>query len=164
VRIAVIDTGIDAQHPDLFGRVVAGTDFSGVGTPDGTTPVGSAGHHGTMVASLISGQGEITGGIWGVAPEAELLSISIGLGVPDADTDAQVAAGIRWAVDAGEHLEGHHCLGAPIFGAEGNAIASLWITGPSQRLSEESMTKLAPGVKKAGAMVTAALNPALTKE
>jgi DNA-binding IclR family transcriptional regulator len=68
-----------------------------------------------------------------------------------------------WAVDAGEHLEGHHCLGAPILGADGNAIASLWITGPSQRLSEERMTKLAPVVKKAGVMVTAALNPALTK-
>lgn len=68
-----------------------------------------------------------------------------------------------WAVDAGEHMEGHHCLGAPIFDAEGYPMASLWITGPSQRLSEERMTKLAPVVKKAGAMVTAALNPALTK-
>ena len=68
-----------------------------------------------------------------------------------------------WAVDAGEHLEGHHCLGAPILDAEGHASASLWITGPSQRLSEERMTKLAPLVKKAGAMVTAALNPSLSK-
>jgi DNA-binding IclR family transcriptional regulator len=68
-----------------------------------------------------------------------------------------------WAVDAGEHMEGHHCLGAPILDAEGHASASLWITGPSQRLSEERMTKLAPLVKKAGAMVTAALNPSLSK-
>lgn len=62
-----------------------------------------------------------------------------------------------WAVDAGEHLEGHHCLGAPIFDAEGRAIASLWITGPSQRLSEDRMMKLVPVVKKAGQMATAAL-------
>lgn len=68
-----------------------------------------------------------------------------------------------WAVDAGEHLEGHHCLGAPILDAEGRAMASLWITGPSQRLSEERMAKLAPVVKKAGSMVSAALNPALKK-
>lgn len=68
-----------------------------------------------------------------------------------------------WAVDAGEHLEGHHCLGAPILDTEGSAIASLWITGPSQRLPEERMVKLAPVVKKAGAMVTAALNPTLTQ-
>jgi DNA-binding IclR family transcriptional regulator len=64
-----------------------------------------------------------------------------------------------WALDVGEHLEGHHCLGAPILGADGNAIASLWISGPSQRLSEERLAKLAPVVKKAGAMATAALNP-----
>ncbi len=62
-----------------------------------------------------------------------------------------------YAIDAGEHLEGHHCLGAPIFDDEGNAMASLWITGPSQRLSEERMVKLASVVKKAGAMATTAL-------
>jgi DNA-binding IclR family transcriptional regulator len=68
-----------------------------------------------------------------------------------------------WAVDAGEHLEGHHCLGAPILNAEGNAIASLWISGPSQRLSEERLVKLAPVVKKAGAMASIALNPVHAK-
>jgi DNA-binding IclR family transcriptional regulator len=75
--------------------------------------------------------------------------------------DAARAQG--FAVDAGEHLEGHHCLGAPILDAGGNAIASLWITGPSQRLSEERMTKLAPTVKKAGGMVTTSLNPYAAK-
>jgi len=67
-----------------------------------------------------------------------------------------------FGVDAGEHLEGHHCLGAPILDADGDAIASLWITGPSQRLSEERMVKLAATVKKAGQMVTEALNPQAT--
>lgn len=104
VTIAVIDTGIDAQHPDLNGRIAGGTDFSGVGTPDGLTPVGSASHHGTMVASLIAGQGQASGGVWGVAPDAELISVSIGLGVPGANTDKQVAAAIRWAVDAGAEI------------------------------------------------------------
>jgi len=63
-------------------------------------------------------------------------------------------------VDVGEHLEGHHCLGAPILDAHGNAIASLWISGPSQRLTEDRLAKLAPVVKKAGAMATNALNSA----
>lgn len=62
-----------------------------------------------------------------------------------------------FATDVGEHLEGHHCLAAPIFDAEGNAMASLWITGPSQRLSEERLIKLAAVVKQAGTMATAAL-------
>ena len=68
-----------------------------------------------------------------------------------------------WAADLGEHLEGHNCLGAPILDAGGKAIAGLWISGPSQRLSEERLAKLAPVVKKAGAMATTALNPAHAK-
>jgi subtilisin family serine protease len=81
VTVAVIDTGIETSHPDLVGTVIGGADFSGVGTPNGTSPVGYSGFHGTMVASLIVGQGRQTGGVIGVAPEAKLLSVSIGLGV-----------------------------------------------------------------------------------
>lgn len=101
VVVAVIDTGIDSSHPDLDGVVVGGADFSGVGTPDGQTPVGTSSFHGTMVASLISGQGLETGGVIGVAPAAEILSISVGLGVQSSDTDAQIAAAVTWAVDQG---------------------------------------------------------------
>ena len=91
VTVAVIDTGIDAKHPDLIGTVIDGVDFSQVGNPSGTAPVGSSSFHGTMVASLIAGQGKTSGGVIGVAPGAKLLSISIGLGVAGSDTDAQVA-------------------------------------------------------------------------
>lgn len=62
-----------------------------------------------------------------------------------------------FAVDAGEHLEGHHCVGAPILDAEGTPVASLWITGPSMRLSEELMVSLAPVVIEAGRRVSAAI-------
>ena len=99
VTIAVIDTGIDTSHPDLAGTVVDGVDFSTVGVPNGTSGVGSSAFHGTMVASLIAGQGSAESGVIGVAPKAKLLSISIGLGVPGSDTDAQIAQAVRWAVD-----------------------------------------------------------------
>jgi DNA-binding IclR family transcriptional regulator len=62
-----------------------------------------------------------------------------------------------YATDAGEHLEGHHCLGAPILDAQGIAVAGLWITGPAQRLSEDLMMKLSPAVRQAGEMASAAL-------
>lgn len=101
VVIAVIDTGIDAGHPDLAGVVIGGADFSGAGTPDGTSPVGPSGFHATMVASLIAGQGRITGGVIGIAPGAKLLSISVGLGLEGADTDRQIAQAVRWAADQG---------------------------------------------------------------
>lgn len=104
VVIAVIDTGIDASHPDLQNVVIGGADFSGVGTPDGLTPVGSSSFHGTMVASLIAGQGLQSGGVIGVSPAAKLLSISVGLGVEGSDTDAQIAAAVNWAVDQGADI------------------------------------------------------------
>jgi subtilisin family serine protease len=101
VVVAVIDTGIDDTHPDLSGSFVTGRDFSGLGSPDGTAPVGPSSYHGTMVASLIAGQGETSGGVIGVAPGVSLMSLSIGLGVAGADTDRQIADAVIWAVDNG---------------------------------------------------------------
>ncbi len=62
-----------------------------------------------------------------------------------------------FALDLGEHLEGHHCVGSPVLDPDGRAVASLWITGPSMRLSEERMVSLAPVVVEAGRKATAAL-------
>lgn len=104
VTIAVIDTGVDTSHPDLVGTVIGGADFSSVGTPDGTEPVGASSFHGTMVASLIAGQGDGVDSVAGVAPGARLLSISIGLGVRGADTDTQLAQAMLWAVDQGADI------------------------------------------------------------
>lgn len=104
VKIAVIDTGIDASHPSLVGVVVGGTDVSGLGTSDGLTPVGQNSYHGTMVASLLAGRGDPedqSAGVRGTAPRAQLLSVSMAFGVDGLDTDDQIARGIIWAVDNG---------------------------------------------------------------
>lgn len=102
VLVAIIDTGIDATHPDLVGQVVGGKDVSGLGTPDGLTPVGEYSYHGTMVASLLAGTGQGSDtGVKGAAPKAKLLSVSMAFGVDGLDTDKQLAEGIHWAVDQG---------------------------------------------------------------
>lgn len=63
VRVAIVDTGIDATHPDLRGRIIAQKDFTGEGDGDG---VG----HGTHVASIVGGGGLAGEGRFaGVAPE-----------------------------------------------------------------------------------------------
>jgi len=104
VTVAVIDTGIDGNVAELRGAVVGGTDFSGLGAADGQTPVGSgeSADHGTMVASLLAGRGTGSGaGVIGVAPQASLLSISIGFGDEAPDSDDQIAKAVTWAVDHG---------------------------------------------------------------
>ena len=104
VTIAVIDTGIAKGPAQLDSAVVDGTDVSGIGSSDGRTPLGPVdSDHGSRVASLAAGRPGPDGtGMIGVAPEAKLLSISLGFGttapVPFAK---QVANAMVWAVDHG---------------------------------------------------------------
>jgi DNA-binding IclR family transcriptional regulator len=60
-----------------------------------------------------------------------------------------------YAMDLGEGVEGHHCLGAPVFDTEHRPIASVWITAPAARLSERDGKRLAPKVMEAADAVTA---------
>jgi len=102
--IAVIDTGIGDGADELDGAVAAGTDVSGSGADDGRTPVGAVDrNHGTLVGSIAAARGTGKGkGFVGVAPQAELLSISVGFGASAAVPFVeQVPDAIRWAVDHG---------------------------------------------------------------
>ncbi|NYJ31414.1 S8 family serine peptidase [Galbitalea soli] len=106
VTIAVIDTGVDGSVPDLTGAVVGGVDFSGLGASNGQLPVGTGdSDHATMVASLAAGRGTgADSGVIGSAPEASILSISIGFGAGSRDSDTQVAEAVTWAVDHGARV------------------------------------------------------------
>jgi len=66
VRIAVIDSGVDSNHPNLSGAVKAQRDFA---ANDAPAP------HGTEVAGIIAARSLQNGGIVGVAPDAELLDL-----------------------------------------------------------------------------------------
>ncbi|GAA4043418.1 hypothetical protein GCM10023063_32220 [Arthrobacter methylotrophus] len=121
VKVAIIDSGVDGQHPDLKGAVVGGTDASGAGDPNGQKSIGAKPEHGTLVATLLAGRGHASAdasvsaspspasgvgpdGIVGVAPEAEILSVSAWLGSPNpaGKTDQeQIPEAVRWAVDNG---------------------------------------------------------------
>lgn len=66
IRVAVIDTGVDAQHPDLAGRIGRRANFA-EGDDAGEI-------HGTAMAGIIAATAN-TVGIYGIAPEAELLAV-----------------------------------------------------------------------------------------
>jgi subtilisin family serine protease len=70
VRIAVIDTGIDYEHPDLAGRVIARSNFV-----DDDEQQFKRDRHGTQVAGIIAAVANNGIGIVGVAPEAHLLAL-----------------------------------------------------------------------------------------
>ncbi|HEY6737699.1 MAG TPA: S8 family peptidase, partial [Actinopolymorphaceae bacterium] len=90
VTVAVIDTGVDADHPDLADKVTASKDFTGEGPEDGFG-------HGTHVASIVAGTGAASDGKYtGVAPKAEVVSAK----VCDSGgwcTDEAILGGMEWA-------------------------------------------------------------------
>ena len=78
VRVAVVDTGIDATHPDLAGRIIEQHDFVAASLQAGVVE-----RHGTEVAGVIAAVANNHVGIVGVAPDAQLLSYRACWGVPD---------------------------------------------------------------------------------
>ncbi|PZF94365.1 type VII secretion-associated serine protease mycosin [Micromonospora deserti] len=100
VTVAVIDSGVDATHPDLAGQVLPGLDLV---TPQGTAapdPVG----HGTTVAGLIAGRNDDSRGVVGLAPDARILPVRV-LDAENRYDDAMIVAkGVRWAVDNGARV------------------------------------------------------------
>jgi type VII secretion-associated serine protease mycosin len=108
VTVAVLDTGVDADHPDLAGSVLAGEDFVGLGAAPGD-PAWAG--HGTAMAGIIAGHGHGPGrdnGVLGVAPAAEILPVRVLLEDEDPQRDEAsesrgdaLAEGIRYAADQG---------------------------------------------------------------
>ncbi|RQO53688.1 serine protease [Paucibacter sp. KBW04] len=70
VKVALIDTGLDARHPDLLGRVQLQRDFVGPAHP----PPPQGERHGTQMAGVIAAVANNQIGIVGMAPQARLLS------------------------------------------------------------------------------------------
>ena len=96
VKVAVIDSGIDKNHPDLVGKVVAEKNF----LSDEITADDLLGH-GTMVAGIIAGTGAASGGEYkGIAPGADLISVKVIDGQGDGKV-SDIIAGIEWAVYSG---------------------------------------------------------------
>lgn len=97
VVVAVVDSGVDATHPDLAGQVLPGLDLVDGSTDGRVDPVG----HGTSVAALIAGRGDDSAGVVGLAYEAKILPIRV-LDSGNEYHDAMVVArAVQWAVDQG---------------------------------------------------------------
>lgn len=97
--VAVLDTGVDASHPDLAGRVLPGWDSMNPEGDGRSDPNG----HGTHVAGILgatSGNGE---GVSGVAPGVQILPVRV-LDASGNGDDDELALGIIWAVDNGADI------------------------------------------------------------
>ncbi|MHB9862947.1 type VII secretion-associated serine protease mycosin [Streptomyces sp. YIM S03343] len=108
VTVAVLDTGVEADHPDLDGNVLQAKDMIGFGAREGDR---SWARHGTAMAGIIAGHGhgpDDSEGVMGIAPEAKILPVRVILEDGDSARSRArstrgnaLADGIRWAADHG---------------------------------------------------------------
>jgi subtilisin family serine protease len=96
--VAVLDTGVDASHPDLQGAVGAGYDFvnrdSDPSDDDG---------HGTAVAGIIAARGNNGVGLTGACWACTIMPVKV-LDERGTGDTAAVAAGMIWAADHGARV------------------------------------------------------------
>ncbi|MFN8530784.1 MAG: S8 family serine peptidase [Anaerolineae bacterium] len=98
VIVAVIDSGICANHPDLQGRILPGYDF----IERDTTPQDEMGH-GCAVSGIIAANTDNGLGIAGVAPNALILPLRV-LDANGLGTYSDLAAAIVFAADNGAQV------------------------------------------------------------
>lgn len=98
IIVAVLDSGVDAEHPDLAGKVLPGYNAL-----NGSSNSRDDNGHGTAVAGLIAANTNNGIGIAGLCWECRILPVKVvrANGVGD---DASLAAGIHWAADNGARV------------------------------------------------------------
>ena len=99
IKVAVIDTGVDYNHPDLFGfgpsgKIIGGYDF----VENDNSPIDTNGH-GTEVAGIIAANGSLKG----IAPSAKILAYRVSDTGEGVSSDLIVKA-IRRAVTDGANV------------------------------------------------------------
>lgn len=93
--VAVVDTGIDAAHPDLAGRIGSGMDLV-----DGDSTPQDENGHGIHVAGIIAADAGNGIGVDSVAPAATIMPVRV-LDGSGSGADSTVAQGIDWATSHG---------------------------------------------------------------
>lgn len=122
VRVAIVDSGVQLDHPDLAGQVAAHADFTGEGDERAET-------HGTAVAGIVAARADNRVGIAGVAPEARLLALRACREVSPRDTVCStlgLALALHAAIDQGAQVINLSLGGPPdrlIEGLVGAALA-----------------------------------------
>jgi subtilisin family serine protease len=103
VKVGVVDTGIDFNHPELAGKVAASAKCLNGPCADGAGLAQDDEDHGTHVSGIIAARANNGVGIAGVAHDAQLV-VAKALDNTGGGSTADIAAGIRWVVAQGARV------------------------------------------------------------
>src|SRR4051794_6319845 len=118
VTVGVIDTGIDAAHPDLASKIAAGWDFV-----DGDNDPNDLNGHGTHVSGTIAAAGNDRSGVVGVAYSSKVMPLRV-LDASGSGSVADIVSADRYAASHGLHIV-NESLGSDSYSrAERDAIAA----------------------------------------
>ncbi len=98
IIIAILDTGLNLDHPEFAGRIAAGYDF----VNNDATPMDDNGH-GTHTAGIAAAGLNNNLGMAGICPECRLMPVKV-LNQNNAGTWSGVAKGVLHAADHGAHV------------------------------------------------------------
>ncbi len=121
--VAVLDTGVQADHPDLSGRVLAGRDFV-----NNDSNAADDNGHGTWVAGIIAAKPNDGYGIAGISWSDKILPVKIMNSSGTGSTSALVS-GIVWAADNGATVINMSVGGFPYSQAVQDAATYAWNKG-----------------------------------
>ena len=141
VVVAVIDSRIQQDHPDLAGQFVASQDFV-IGRP------GPAERHGTGVAGVIAAKAGNRLGISGVAPDARLMALRACWQIDDSSSSSPTVCDSLSLAKALSYAIEH-----------GAKVINLSLSGPSDRL----LTQLIDIASSRDITIVAAYDPAMPK-
>ncbi|MEU6076954.1 S8 family serine peptidase [Micromonospora sp. NPDC047074] len=161
VTVAVLDTGIDANHPDLAGRVVDSRSFI-----PGVDTVADGHGHGTHVAATIAGSGAASAGRRkGVAPGADLIVGKV-LGDDGSGDMSLVIDGMEWAANSGARVISMSLSSPATDGTDAASLAVDSLSASTGALFVIAAGNSGPGQSTVGApgVADAALTVAMTSK
>lgn len=124
VRVAVLDTGLDADHPDLASNVNATLGRSFITGEPWQARSGTFFHHGTAIAGVIAAADNGLG-VVGVAPDAELVAVKVVSEITNRGSAAALIQGIVYAADIDADVI-NMSLGTGLTLRDGEPAAKLW--------------------------------------
>ncbi len=122
INIAILDTGVDLDHPDLANKVISSIDFSHSGTVDDIHG------HGTHVAGIAAAMTNNGIGVAGLGYTATIMNVKV-LGDTGAGAYSWIVSGIIWAVDNGAEVINMSLGGSSPSSTLEDAINYAWSKG-----------------------------------